>query len=261
MRVKEAVILAGGLGTRLKSVVRDLPKPMADVSGRPFLSYLLEYLSSHGINKVVLSVGFRREAIMECFGGGHSGVAIEYAVEDRPLGTGGGLREALKLCRGENVFALNGDSFFGVNLGSMEFFHVTGGPLLTMAVKPVVEIARFGSIRVEDARVAGFEEKKTGPGFINGGVYIINRRILGALDGFKESFSFESDFLKLNSGSILPFVSDSYFIDIGIPEDYAKARFELAGRFERLLKRPNRPHGQKAVPAQGPDAAKIQREG
>lgn len=247
MRIKEAVILAGGLGTRLKSVVRDLPKPMADVGGRPFLSYLLEYLSSHGVCRAVLSVGYRREAIMEAFGGGYGGVAIEYSVEDRPLGTGGGLKEALKICRGENVFALNGDSFFGVNLGSMEFFHVTGAPLLTMAVKPVADIARFGSVRVEDSRVAGFEEKKTGPGFINGGVYIINRSILDELDGFKEGFSFEGDFLKYNAGSILPFVSDSYFIDIGIPEDYAKARFELAGRFDRLLKRASGPQGRKAA--------------
>ncbi len=251
LRIKEAVILAGGLGTRLKSLVRDLPKPMADVSGRPFLSYLIEFLSSQGVRRAVISAGYKNGTITEYFGKAHKGVKLEYVIEEKPLGTGGALREAVKASEGKDVFAMNGDSFFALDLSKMEFFHLTGRPLVTMAIKPVADAARFGRVRVEDTRVAGFEEKAgSGPGFINGGVYILNRKILDPLNGFKESFSFENGFLRLNTGSILPFVSDSYFIDIGIPEDYLKARVELAGRVEKILMRPNGTPGRlKIIPA------------
>ncbi len=227
----EAIILAGGFGTRLQAVVKDAPKPMADINGRPFLSYLMDYLSNQGINKILLSVGYKYESIKNYFGPKYKNLDIEYVIEDEPLGTGGAIREALNYANGAEVIVLNGDTFFDVDLRRLFFFHHAHDSLLTIAVKPMRNFDRYGTVVLNnDNRVTGFEEKSLKDfGYINGGVCIMKREILDYLKQNGDNFSFEIDFLQRNINNIDSFalISDSYFIDIGIPEDYKKAQQEL----------------------------------
>ena len=232
MNVNEAIILAGGAGTRLKSVVADLPKPMADVAGRPFLAYQLDYLAAAGVGHVVLSVGYLCERIMEWFGDNYQGIRISYAVEEEPLGTGGGIRESINLTTADNLLVLNGDTWFPVCLRSLEEAHDNSRSDLTMALKLLSDFERYGTVSFSGGRVTGFSAKGfCQQGYINGGVYLLDRAVA---DHFPErrSFSFESDFLEpmVQRIDICPFVSDAYFIDIGIPEDYQRAQIELPGQ-------------------------------
>ena len=123
--VKEAVILAGGFGTRLQSVVADVPKPMAPVNGKPFLQYILDYCIKQGIERVVLSTGYKHEVIFSFFGTQYNTITIQYAHEQEPLGTGGGIQFALQKCIDENVVVLNGDTFFDVDLQALESQHIS----------------------------------------------------------------------------------------------------------------------------------------
>lgn len=223
----EAIILAGGKGARLQSVVKDVPKPMADINGRPFLSHLLDYLSVQNINKIFLSVGYKHEIIMNYFGAQYKDMDIEYIIEEKPLGTGGAIKKALKLARGDEVITLNGDTFFNLDLEKMLGFHRAENSILTIAVKPMYDFERYGSVAIKDKRVVGFEEKSfKQSGYINGGIYIMNKAILKLLEQEHDIFSFEVDFLHKRINNICPFafISDDYFVDIGIPEDYEKAK-------------------------------------
>lgn len=228
----EAIILAGGFGTRLKSVVSDVPKPMADINGRPFLAYLLSALSLSGVSKAILSVGYKHDVIQNYFGDKYKNTAIVYAIEKKPLGTGGGLKQALKNTENEDALVLNGDTFFNVDLKALYGFHKQRRAVLTMAVKPMTGIERYGTAILSNDIVTGFEEKAfKKSGHINGGVYCVNRAIGAYLDcyGGDENFSFEKDIIEKNTESLKPFafVSDGYFIDIGIPEDYKRAKMEM----------------------------------
>jgi D-glycero-alpha-D-manno-heptose 1-phosphate guanylyltransferase len=226
----EAIILAGGAGTRLKSIVKDVPKPMADINGRPFLSYLLNYLSSQGITKVLLSVGYRHEIIKDYFGARYKDIDIIYVVEDKPLGTGGALRKALSCIEGRDVIVLNGDTFFNINLKKMADFHCSENSMLTIAVKPMHDFNRYGTVIIKDNRAIGFEEKSfKHSGYINGGIYVVKKAISEFFDYDKDAFSFEIDFLHWKINDIQPrvFICDDYFIDIGVPDDYKKAQREL----------------------------------
>lgn len=226
----EAIILAGGAGTRLQSVVRDVPKPMADINGRPFLCYLLDYLSTQDINKVLLSVGYRYKIIQDYFGLQYKTLDIRYVIEDKPLGTGGAIRKALELISGDDAVVLNGDTFFNLDLRKMINFHYTEGSMLTIAVKPMYDFDRYGTVIIKDSRVFGFEKKTFKHfGYINGGVYAMNKAISKFFDYGKDAFSFEIDVLhkKINDIHSSAFISDGYFIDIGIPDDYKKAQKEL----------------------------------
>jgi len=223
----DVIILAGGFGKRLEARVKDVPKPMADVLGRPFLSFLLDHLLNHGVTKILMSVGYKYEIVQTYFGPSYRGADIQYIVEDHPLGTGGALRKALPFSRDENSIVLNGDTLFTVDLKRMFEFHLSRRGALTLAVKPMRDILRYGTVQLKGDRVVGFREKEPLPfGYINGGVYVVNRSIAKYFDPRKESFSFEVDFLPQNLDNIRPcaYISDVYFIDIGIPEDYAKAQ-------------------------------------
>ncbi|MBI5195189.1 MAG: nucleotidyltransferase family protein [Nitrospirae bacterium] len=225
----EAIILAGGLGTRLQSVVKDVPKPMADINGRPFMSFLMDYLSRYGVKKVVLSVGYKHETIKNYFGSGYKEMDVEYVTEDQPLGTGGALRETLRRVQGSEAIVLNGDSFFNVNLNNLIDFHHSQDSMLTLAVKPMNNIDRYGTIILQNERVTGFSEKSSGnSGYINGGVYVMKKESMNHYAG-EGAFSFETDFLQrnINSLAVSAFISDGYFIDIGVPEDYKRAQKEL----------------------------------
>ena len=220
----EAIILAGGLGTRLRSVVSEVPKCMAPVDGQPFLQYMLDWLQRFDITHVILSVGYLREVIFNYIDSRNWPFEISYAVEEEPLGTGGGIRLALMKCHGDRVIVLNGDTFFQVDLDRLAF----DAPV-TLALKPMRNFDRYGAVDWDGKLVTGFREKAVcTEGLINGGIYAIERSQLGfAL--FPKRFSFEKYMLEpLAAGHLVAGqVQDGYFIDIGIPEDYARAQREL----------------------------------
>lgn len=226
-----AVVLAGGQGTRLRSVIDDMPKPMAPVNGRPFLAHLLDRLERRGIDRVVLSVGYLKEPIVAAFGDRYRGIAISYSVEDAPLGTGGGLRQALSMVDGFPAFALNGDTIVDLDYAAMIRAQQDAGTPLAIALRRVPDAGRYGQAKVEDGRLVGFAARGegTGEGLINAGVYLFAENLLDDPE-LPESFSFERDFLEARAARLRPlaFETEGYFIDIGVPEDYARAQRELA---------------------------------
>ena len=231
VEIKEAIILAGGLGTRLQGVVKDLPKPMAPVNGRPFLTYILDYLIDFEYERVVLSVGHLYEKIVDYFGKKYKTLEIDYAVEKEPLGTGGGILFAMSKCTSDNVLVINGDTMFKVDLDAFEHFHQEKNSLLSIVLREVEDVSRYGSVTIsKDNLIALFAEKQVtfGRGYINGGVYLINRKIFEKYPQPKK-FSFEKDLMTkyYTQECFYAMPSDGYFIDIGIPEDYARAQKEL----------------------------------
>jgi D-glycero-alpha-D-manno-heptose 1-phosphate guanylyltransferase len=230
--ITEAAILVGGLGTRLKSVVSDLPKPMADVAGRPFLAYVLDYCKCQNIQRVVLCAGYKHEAIREYFGSSYNGLELLYSIEDEPLGTGGALRKGLDLLNTPVVAFLNGDSICEVNISEMAEFYNKNHADMVLAVKKMHRFNRYGTVVLEQNRIIKFEEKKPlDEGFINVGVMLISTEIVKKLTP-SQKFSFEKDILEIhtNSLNLLAFETQEYFIDIGIPEDYALAQTTLKKR-------------------------------
>ncbi len=233
----EAIILAGGFGTRLQKVVNDVPKSMALINGRPFLEYLLDYLLAQGIKKVVLSVGYKREIITDHFKNRYRTIEIEYAVEEEPMGTGGGIRLSFWRIRGDRALVMNGDSLFRIDLNAFEQAHLAKKANATLALRKLGDTIRYGRVTLNrQRRITGFEEKneKHGPGLINGGVYIIEKMFL--MDpGFRGKFSIEKDCFEKYYGQarIFGFPSEGYFLDIGIPEDYHKAQHEFEGFKDR----------------------------
>lgn len=220
----EAIILAGGLGTRLRGVIGEIPKCMAPVDGKPFLEYQLEWLSRFDVRHVVFSVGYLREQVMDFVKSREWPFAVSFAVEKEPLGTGGGIRLALSKCKGKQVFVLNGDTFFNVDLEALPFI----APV-TLALKPMRDFDRYGAVDWDGDLVNAFHEKRPcAEGLINGGVYAIDRSQLD-MSLFPKRFSFEQEVLEplTQYGLVAGVVQDGYFIDIGIPEDYARAQREL----------------------------------
>ncbi|ECW7655546.1 NTP transferase domain-containing protein [Campylobacter coli] len=214
----QAIILAGGLGTRLRSVVQDLPKPMAPINGRPFLAFVLEYLKKQGITEIILSVSYKYELIQEYFKDEFYGMKIHYNIEKELLGTGGAIKDTLKLVKKE-VYVLNGDTFFDIDLKKL----VLNGSKICIALKQIQNFDRYGTVNVdEQGIVTSFEEKVfKKQGLINGGIYLLKKDIFDKFD-LEKKFSFE-EFLQENYKSlkIQTQIFDDYFIDIGIPEDYA----------------------------------------
>ena len=216
----EAIVLAGGLGTRLRSAVSNLPKCMAPIGDTPFLSYILDWLQDQGADHVILSVGYLREYIINWISGQNYPFEIDFAVEETPLGTGGGIREALKYCHGKKVFVINGDTFFPVDLNAFTF----DAPV-TVALKPMKDFDRYGAVEVSSGVITGFREKGyCAEGLISGGVYALNDL---DLSGFPPKFSFEKEVLEPLKYKTRGIIQDCYFLDIGIPEDYEKAQTEL----------------------------------
>lgn len=221
----EAIILAGGFGTRLRKVVSDVPKPMApmDLNGTPFLQILLEYLRKESIKHVVLATGYKSEMISNFFGDRYRDIDISYSVEKDPLLTGGAIRQALRQCTQESVVVLNGDTYFDISLSDLKKVHDSNNADLTIALKPMHDFERYGTVEIKDKRIVSFHEKKyCKHGLINGGIYIINRTLL---DNEKHKFLFER-YLEnhVYDLKIIGYDSNRYFIDIGIPADYEKAR-------------------------------------
>ena len=228
----DVIILAGGLGTRLRQVVSELPKCMAPVCGKPFLSYLLDYLKNFNVGKVILSVGYLRDSIIQFIDNQKDNYKFDFdfAVEETPLGTGGGIKLALTKATSENVMVLNGDTFFDVDVNALVMNHLHSKKDITLALKPMENFERYGNVILdENGNVVEFQEKKfCAKGQINGGVYVMKREN-NMMNGLPEKFSFETEVLQKQAKilNINGFISDVYFIDIGIPEDYAKANIEF----------------------------------
>lgn len=226
----QAIILAGGFGTRLRSVVADVPKPMAPIQGRPFLAYLMDYLKIHGMTEIVLSVHYLREQIQDYFKSSYRDIQISYAVEDEPLGTGGAILKSLSLIDPtQPVFVLNGDTFLKLNYQAMYSRYLSSQSLLTMALRKVSDCSRYGVV-VTNGDIANEFQEQGGhyPGLINAGVYLLNPSLFETFS-LPEKFSFERDFLFPSISTLKPqaFIVDEYFIDIGVPEDYARACLEF----------------------------------
>lgn len=233
----EAIILAGGLGTRLRSVVNDVPKCMAPVAGRPFLWYLLKHLTKYDVTTVILSVGYLREIIYKWIDEvkNEFPFSFDYAIEKEPLGTGGGIRLALNKAVTDNVLVLNGDTFFNVDIDELMKRHITSRKAVTLALKPMKQFERYGTVDLvnADGMIIAFNEKRyCEEGLINGGVYIINRQT-PIFDNIPHKCSFETTVLEpqCKKGALLGVVQNGYFIDIGIPEDYRKANIEFLSLF------------------------------
>ena len=220
----EAVVLAGGFGTRLKSCIDNIPKPLAPINGRPFLFYLLDYLYANGIHRVVISTGYLAEKVEEAIGNRYRGMTVEYSVETTPLGTGGGIKKALKKCTEDNIVVCNGDSFFDVDLFEMRKFHLDSGCGVTLAAKFIENAYRSGLLEFRNGRLCGFAENGIAPsGHINGGVYFIKRTLLEEIN--EDKFSFEKTVLA-GEYDIGVYESNGYFIDIGVPDAYKLAEKE-----------------------------------
>lgn len=227
--IKEAIILAGGLGTRLRGVVDDLPKSMAPVNGKPFLHYILKHLSSFGFTRIILATGYKGDIINEHFGNHLGKMELLYSREKEPLGTGGALLLASRMTINKSFFVINGDTLFEVDFGDIEKIYMQTGSKLTVALKPMYNFDRYGSVTVEGDRIISFNEKHfCSKGLINGGVYLLKREWLEEHSKTK-IFSFEKDVMEIRAGKelITGYVSDSYFIDIGVPEDYLRASSDL----------------------------------
>ena len=228
-----AVILAGGLGTRLRSVVADRPKVLAPVAGRPFLAFLLDQVHSAGIRRVVLCTGHLGDQIRESFGSSYRDVALEYSQEPEPLGTGGALRHALPLLGSAAFLVLNGDSYCDVDLRRVWECHHLRPSHATLVVVPVADASRFGRVDLDaHGRIVAFHEKsaRPGPGRVNGGIYVLRPEPLaripegGAASLEREVFPF------LAQSGLYGFAAEGRFIDIGTPESFAEAE-----RFVREL--------------------------
>jgi len=233
MEIKEAIILAGGLGTRLRSVLPDLPKCMAPVNGRPFLSYIIDYYQQQGIQKFIFSLGYKFEVIQAWLKTEYPLLTIECVIEKEPLGTGGAIQLAVEKAKAKDILILNGDTLFKADLAAMAAFHKRNAAACTLLLKPMEHFDRYGVVEIEDdGRIRSFNEKKKyEKGLINGGVYILNT---GRFRQQKRPvvFSFEKDYLELFFSAMPMYgcVQDGYFIDIGIPEDFERAGRELGSR-------------------------------
>lgn len=224
----EAIILAGGLGTRLRDVVPDLPKPMALVAGKPFLEILLTSLAAKGFHRIVLSLGYMADKIVHHFGDRYLNMELVYAVETTPLGTGGAIRAALDRCIGDHAFIFNGDTYLDLEADALEQqWQATKQPIIV--VREVNDTARYGRVDMQNGRIHAFLEKGVaGRGLINAGCYVLPKTALNAF-ARGESFSLESSYFipNLQSVHFNGFVTQGRFIDIGIPADYKLAQTML----------------------------------
>ncbi|MBK8611126.1 MAG: nucleotidyltransferase family protein [Chitinophagaceae bacterium] len=228
--ISTAIILAGGLGTRLRTVVSELPKCMAPVADKPFLFFVIEYLLSQGIDKFIFSLGYKSELITKYLDDQYPSLNKQYAIEEEPLGTGGAIKLACGLTADEQVLILNGDTIFKANLDTLSSFHINTGADCTLTLKPMQDFNRYGVVELKNnSSISSFKEKKYyASGLINGGIYAL--RVAAFLnEDWPQKFSFEKDYLEafVDKRKIYGIVQREYFIDIGIPEDYERAQVEL----------------------------------
>lgn len=229
--ITEAIVLAGGLGTRLREAVPDLPKCMAPVAGHPFLYYIIKYYSSQGIQSFIFSLGYLHEIIETYLKEAFPNLTYKICLEDEPLGTGGAIQKALGYATANEVLILNGDTLFEVDLKKLHQTHHSSPTECTLALKSMSSFDRYGVVTLgNNNTVMNFLEKQYfDEGNINGGVYLLNTKVFNN-KFFPEKFSFEKDYLEkyYTSTLIKGSIHNGYFIDIGIPQDFQKAQIDLA---------------------------------
>ena len=229
-QITEAIILAGGLGTRLRSAVPDLPKCMAPINGKPFIAYVINELMAQGIEKFILALGYKSDAIVQFIKEAYPQLQVQYSLEEEPLGTGGAIYKACSLASTENIIATNGDTLFHIDISGLSKSHQDKQAECTLSLTPMQQFSRYGVVELNaEQAVVSFKEKQFyEAGLINGGVYAIYvPAFLGKK--FADKFSFEKEYLETyyTEGQMYGFIQDGYFIDIGIPEDYNRAQTEL----------------------------------
>lgn len=226
----QAIILAGGFGTRLRSIVPDVPKPMAPLHGKPFLAYLLDHLKEQGFEKIILSLHYMHEKIQSYFQDEYRGLHLSYAIEKTPLGTGGAILHSLELAnRDKPCFVLNGDTYVKLNYRDMYELHLAHQSLISMVLRKVDDCSRYGQAIINPiSEVCDFRERGSSQaGLINAGVYLLTKNLFQ--HPVPDCFSFEKDFLFKYLALMRPraYIINGYFIDIGVPEDYARAEREF----------------------------------
>jgi len=228
--IMECIVLAGGLGTRLRSAVSDVPKCMAPVAGKPFLQHLINQLIQQGVTRFIFSLGYLHEVIEQFLINQYPKLNYSVVLEDEPLGTGGAIYLACKKTTQPNVLIVNGDTFYNVDLVPFFQYHFNHHSICTLALKPMTNFDRYGVVEInKDGYIQSFKEKKSyQSGLINGGVYVINVDAF-LNENFERKFSFEKEFLEkyFTTLKMMGMIQDKYFIDIGIPEDFDKANNEL----------------------------------
>ena len=226
----EAIVLAGGLGTRLRSAVPELPKCMASVAGRPFIAYVIDYFQQQGVRRFIFSVGYKHEIIEEFLRKEYSDLQYTCSVEDAPLGTGGAILKSCTLATSSNVLVLNGDTFFRIDALRLSACHEQQEAECTLCLKKMENTDRYGVVQTDESgKITSFLEKKYYEvSVINGGVYALNLPLF-MQETFPEKFSFEKDYFEkyYAEKKIYGQLHDGYFIDIGIPEDYARAQTDF----------------------------------
>ncbi len=232
--MKEVIILSGGLGTRLKPVVNNLPKCLAIVNNRPFIAYILDSLIKYQYDKYIFALGYMNEEVIHYVKTEYPNLNVVFSVEEEQLLTGGAIRLALEYVESESVLILNADTFLNINLNTLKKFHNSFGADITIVLKPLYDFERYGSVKFDiDHWITHFEEKKYMDfGYINCGYIYLNKNVLLQYPIGKK-FSFEKDFIseKINRLKIKALIDKSYFIDIGIPEDFIKAQMDFRNMF------------------------------
>lgn len=231
MAVDEAIVLVGGLGTRLRATVSDVPKPLAPVAGRPFLAWVLDHLAAEGMRRVVLATGYMSEQVERAIGGEWTGMQVVYSIEEKPLGTGGAIRLAANLLQGDGAHVMNGDTFLRYSPAELERATSHAGAWMGMALAQVADVSRYGALRLEGASVVEFQEKgKVGAGCINAGCYFLTSKALQAFPA-RDAFSFETEVLRplVAQRKVAAFMQTDRFVDIGVPEDYSRAQTMFDG--------------------------------
>lgn len=229
--IQEAIVLAGGLGTRLRAAVPDLPKCMARVAGRPFVDHVIQYYKKQGISRFIFSLGYLHDIIEAHLLTVLDKEELEFVIEDEPLGTGGAIRKAAGAAISGTVLVLNGDTLFKISLPQLSQHHQKHQADCSLCLKPMTAFDRYGVVELgPDTRISNFQEKKYyDKGLINGGVYALQVKSL-LHESLPEKFSFEKDYLEqfYRKRKMTGLIQNGYFIDIGIPEDFNRAQTELA---------------------------------
>lgn len=236
--ITEAIILAGGLGTRLRTVVTDVPKCMAPVADKPFLAYLINALQNQGIERFIFSLGYKSEVIQQYLQAEFPGLNYAVVVEDKALGTGGAIKLACSKVSGNDVLIFNGDTYFDIDIKAFSAFHTAQNAACSIALKPMQQFERYGSVEVDPSGIiTAFHEKKyIENGMINGGIYALKVQPFLQLP-FPDVFSFENAYLEKSVASqrISGKAFDQFFIDIGIPEDFSKAQKLLPDFYQKYF--------------------------
>jgi mannose-1-phosphate guanylyltransferase len=239
----QALVLAGGEGTRLRPLTLTLPKPVIPLAGRPFLSFMLDWLHRHGVDDVLLSCGYRSHDVERVLGHEHQGMRLRYVVEDEPLGTAGPLRLAAdEGVLADRVLVLNGDCLTDIDLTAELAQHEATGAKATLALVAVDDTSSYGVVPTsDDGQVEAFLEKRPGPAptnRINAGAYVLERSVVDRVPAGRAVSIEREVFPELVGDGLYGYLSDGYWIDIGTPERYLEATYDLlAGRVESELPR------------------------